>query len=194
MGTRPSAAGLPPFGARGMARRRSKVIQAPREGAPKSRRPPLTDGGFFLPVHGLRVLKRRFFGASQPETSNKKPPWLLGGLKNYPGVFLPNGRMVPALADEAISTAAHISRHNKNPGTDGVGSRDTVAGVNTTSLSECDGHRCRARSHYRSIQRGRRWALLRLVLLTKTIPLGSQKKLGCHPQPEVPKSCLERTK
>ena len=102
--------------------------------------------------------------------------------------------MVLKLADDAISPAAHISSHNKHPGIDGVKSRDTVAGVNTTSLSECDGHRCRARSRYRSVQRGRLWALPRLVLLTKTIPLGSQKKLGCHPQPEVPKSCLERTK
>ena len=151
MGTRPSAAGLPPFGAMGTARRGRRVIQAPREGAPKSRRPPLTDGGFFLPVHGVRVLKRRFFGASQPENSNKKPPWLLGGLKNYPGVFLPNGRMVPALADEAISTTAHISRHNKHPGMDGVESQDTVARVNTTSLSECDGHKRRARYCYRSV-------------------------------------------
>ena len=165
----------------GTAWRRWIVIQAPRQGAPKSRRPPLTDGGFFLPVHGVRVLKRRFFGASQPENSNKKPPWLLGGLKNYPGVFLPNGRMVPALADEAISTAAHISRHNKNPGTDGVGSRDTVAGVNTTSLSECDGHRCRSRSRYRSAQRGRPWALQRLLLLTKAIPVGSHEKAGVPP-------------
>ena len=47
--------------------------------------------------------------------------------------------MVLKLADDAITTAAHISSHNKHPGIDGVGSRDTVAGVNTTSLSECDG-------------------------------------------------------
>ena len=89
--------------------------------------------------------------------------------------------MVPRLADKAISTTAHISRHNKHPGMDGVESRDTVAGVNTTSLSECDGHRCRARSRYRSVQRGRLWALPRLVLLTKTIPLGSHKKAGVPP-------------
>ena len=74
---------------------------------------------------------------------------------SYPGVFLPNGVMVPAVADKAISTTAHISSHNKHPGIDGVKSRDTVAGVNTTSLSECDGHRCRARSRYRSAQRQR---------------------------------------
>lgn len=92
----------------------------------------------------------------------------------------------------AMGTAAHISGHNKHPGIDGVGSRDTVAGVNTNSLSECDGHKCRSRSCYRSVQRGRPWALPRLVLLTKAIPVGSHKKLGCHPQPEVPKSCHER--
>ena len=50
-----------------------------------------------------------------------------------------------------IGTAAHISRHNKHPGIDGVESRDTVAGVNTTSLSECDGHKRRARYCYRSV-------------------------------------------
>ena len=91
--------------------------------------------------------------------------------------------MVPRLADKAISTTAHISRHNKHPDMDGVESRDTVAGVNTTSLSECDGHRCRSRSRYRSAQRGQPWALQRLLLLTKTIPVGSHKKLGpppCH--------------
>ena len=48
------------------------MIQAPRERAPKSRRPPLTDGVGFLPLHGVRLLKRRFCGASQPENSNKK--------------------------------------------------------------------------------------------------------------------------
>ena len=82
-----------------------------------------------------------------------------------------------------IGTAAHLSRHNKHPGIDGVGSRDTVVGVNTTSLSECDGHRCRSRSRYRSAQRGQPWALQRLLLLTKTMPVGSHKKLGpppCH--------------
>ena len=42
-------------------------------------------------------------------------------------------------------------------------------------MSECDGHRCRARCRCRSIQRGRPWALPRLVLLTKTIPLGSHE-------------------
>ena len=89
MGTRPSAAGFPPFGATGMARRRSKVIQAPREGAPKSRRPPSTDGGFFLPVHGVRVLKRIFCEASLPKSGNKKPPWLLGGLGFLPGRLPP---------------------------------------------------------------------------------------------------------
>ena len=47
--------------------------------------------------------------------------------------------MVQRLAVKAISTTAHISRHNKHPGIDGGGGRDTVAGVNTTSLSECDG-------------------------------------------------------
>ena len=91
--------------------------------------------------------------------------------------------MVLKLADDAISTAAHISSHNKHPGIDGVESRDTVAGVNTTSLNECDGHRCRSRSRYRSAQRGQPWALQRLLLLTKTIPVGSHKKLGpplCH--------------
>ena len=31
-----------------------------------------------------------------------------------------------------IGTAAHISRQNKHPGIDGVESRDTVAGVDTS--------------------------------------------------------------
>ena len=81
------------------------MIQAPREGATKSRRPPLTDGGVFLPLHGVRLLKRRFCGASQPENSNKKPRWLLRGLRSYPGVFLPNGVMVPAPVAVAIGTS-----------------------------------------------------------------------------------------
>ena len=110
----------------------------------------------------------------------KKPPWLLGGLGFLPG-RLPPEWSHGAVSDKAISTTAHISSHNKHPGIDGVKSRDTVAGVNTTSLSECDGHRCRARSRYRSVQRGRLWALPRLVLLTKTIPLGSHKKAGVPP-------------
>ena len=80
-----------------------------------------------------------------------------------------------------IGTAAHISRHKKHPGIDGVESRDTVAGVNTTSLSECDGHKRRARYCYRSVQRARPWALARLVLLTKTIPLGSHEKVAPPP-------------
>ena len=65
------------------------MIQAPREGAPKSRRPPSTDGGFFLPVNGVRVLKRIFCKASLPESGNKKPRWLLRGLGFLPGRLPP---------------------------------------------------------------------------------------------------------
>ena len=61
-----------------------------------------------MPLHGVRLLKRRFYGASQPENSNKKPRWLLRGMSSYPGVFLPNGVMVLALVAVAIGTAAHI--------------------------------------------------------------------------------------
>ena len=84
-----------------------------------------------MPLHGVRLLKRRFCGASQPENNNKKPQWLLRGLRSYPGVFLPNGVMVPAPVAVAIGTAAHISRQQQLPGWAG-GERPRTGAVEGT--------------------------------------------------------------
>ena len=84
----------------------------PQGGGTEEQTAPVDGRGFFLPVHGIRVLKRRFFGASQPENSNKKPPWLLGGLKNYPGVFLPNGCIVSALVDDRAQVSSCLRDYN----------------------------------------------------------------------------------
>ena len=64
-------------------------------------------------------------------SGNKKPRWLLRGLRSHPGVFLPNGVMVPALAAVAIGTAAHISRQQQLPGWAG-GERPRTGAVEGT--------------------------------------------------------------
>ena len=113
IGTKRGNGKLPPFGAMGTAWRRWIVIQAPREGAPKSRRPPLTDGGFFLPVHGVRVLKRIFCKGSLPKTGNKKNRrGFSAGWGSYPGVFLPNGCIVSALVDDRAQVSSCLRDYN----------------------------------------------------------------------------------
>ena len=61
--------------------------------------PAAREGGLALVGEGLVLAQR--------DLVMKKPRWLLRGLRSYPGVFLPNGVMVPALVAVSIDRSTH---------------------------------------------------------------------------------------
>ena len=62
-----------------------------------------------MPLHGVRLLKRRFSGASQPENSKKKRRGLSAGR------LICSEPIEAVWVAVAIGTAAHLSRRSKPP-------------------------------------------------------------------------------